>query len=153
LAKSERHLDRLQNFNETGGSGLLDDARTVNRRDECRGAAVHDRNFRTIDFDGGVVHAHAAQGGEHMLGGGHHGAGLVAQNGGESGRGNGGGQRANFALGPVSVGADKNKTGIDVRRSENEVDGSTRMNADARHGDVRTERLLPAEFHPRLHLT
>ncbi len=59
----------------------VDDAGLIDRGDESRGAAVHDRNFGAIDFDGGVVDAHAAQRSEHMLGGGDQRAVAVAENG------------------------------------------------------------------------
>jgi len=38
---------------------LADDAGLFDRRDERSRAAVHDRNFRAVDFDGGVIDAHA----------------------------------------------------------------------------------------------
>ena len=82
------------------GAGLADDAGLIDRGDESRGAAVHDRNFRTVDFDGGVIDAHAAQRSEHMLGGGNQRTFAVAQHGGEFGGDHGFGGGLNFAVAP-----------------------------------------------------
>ena len=59
----------------------VDDAGLIDRGDESGGAAVHDRNFRTIDLDGGVIDAHAPQRSEHMFGGGNQRTFAVAQHG------------------------------------------------------------------------
>ncbi len=69
------------------------DAGLIDGGDEGRRAAVHDRNFGAVDFDGGVVDAHAAQGSEHMLGGGNQRTFAVAENGGKIGGGDGFGER------------------------------------------------------------
>ena len=80
------------------GAGSVDDAGLIDRRDERRRAAVHDRHFRTIDFDDGVVDAQAAQGGKHMLGGRDHRTVAVAENGGEFGGDHRAEIGANFAI-------------------------------------------------------
>ena len=100
-----------------------DDAGLIDRGDERSRAAVHDRNFGTIDFDGGVIDAHAPQGSKHMLGGGNQRAFAVAQHGGEFGGDHGFGGGLNFAVGAIKSGADKNKTCIDRCRSKGKVDG------------------------------
>ena len=112
-------------------AGLRDDAGLIDRGDERRGAAVHDRHFGAVDFDGGVVDAHAAQRGENMLGGRDQRAVAVAQHGREFGGDHGVGRGLHFAVGTVETGADKNKTRIDRCRSEGEIDRQTGMNADA----------------------
>ena len=114
-----------------------------------RGAAVHDRNFRTIDFDGGVVDAHAAQRGQDMLGGGDQRTFAVAKNGGEFGGDHGFGGGLDFAVATIQSGADKNKTRIHRCGSEGQIDRKTGMNADAGHGGLRPKRCLPAKFHPK----
>ena len=81
------------------GAGLGHDAGLIDRGDEGSGAAVHDRNFRTIDLDRGVVDAHAAQSREHMLGGGDQRTFAVAQHGCEFGGDHGFGGGLNFAVG------------------------------------------------------
>jgi hypothetical protein len=48
---------------------LREDAGLIDGSDESRRAAVHDRNFRTVDLDRSVVDAHAAQRSKHMFGG------------------------------------------------------------------------------------
>ena len=58
---ADRDLHRLQDLDETAGGGLGDDAGLIDGGDEGSRAAVHDRNFGAVDFDGGVVDAHAAQ--------------------------------------------------------------------------------------------
>ena len=50
---------------------------------KAAGAAVHDRNFRAVDFDRGIVDAHAPQRSKHVLGGGNQRTFAVAQHGGE----------------------------------------------------------------------
>ena len=62
-----RHLHRLQNLDETAWRRLRNNPRLVNRGDKGSGAAVHVRNFRTVDFDGGVIDAHAAQCGQYVF--------------------------------------------------------------------------------------
>ena len=101
---------------------LGDDAGLIDRGDEGSGAAVHDRHFRTIDFDGGVVDAHAAQRCEHMLGGGNQRTFAVAQHGRKFGGDHGFGGGLNFAVGTIKTGADKNKTCIDRCRSKGKID-------------------------------
>src|SRR6516164_978882 len=49
------HLDVAPWRRQRGDTGLID------RRHEWRGAAVHDRNFRTVDLDRGVVDAERVQ--------------------------------------------------------------------------------------------
>ncbi len=71
-------------------AGLIDGG------DEGRRAAVHDRNFGSVDFDDGVVDAHAAQGGEHMFGGGNQRAFAVAEHGSKIGGDNGFRDRPEF---------------------------------------------------------
>ena len=100
----------------------VDDAGLIDGGDEGRRAAVHDRNFGAVDFDDGVVDAHAAQGSEHMLGGGNQRAFTVAQNGRKIGGDHGFGDGGNFAVGIIEAGADKNKTRIDRCRSERQAD-------------------------------
>ena len=121
-AVANRDLHRLQDLNEAAGGRLGDDAGLIDGGDEGRRAAVHDRNFGTVDFDDGVVDAHAAQGSEHMFRGGNQRAFTIAQNGrkvsGDDGFGDGG----NFAIGIIEAGADKNKTCIHRSRSERQAD-------------------------------
>ena len=100
-----------------------DDAGLIDGGDEGSRAAVHDRNFGTIDFDGGVVDAHAAQRSKHMFGGGDQRTFTVAENGRKIGGDHGFRDRGNFAVGIIETGADKNKTCIDRCRSEGKIDG------------------------------
>ena len=102
---------------------LGDDAGLIDCGDERSGAAVHDRHFRPVDFDGGVIDAHAAQRCEHMLGGGNQRPFAVAQHGREFGCDHGISGGLNFAVGTLKPGADKNKTCIDGRRSKGKIDG------------------------------
>ena len=116
-------LHRLQHLDEAARRRLCHNTGLIDRGDECRGAAVHDRNFGAIDFDDGVIDAHAAQRSKHMLGGRDQRAVAVAQHGGEFGGDHGFGRRLNFAVGAIQSGADKNKTRIDRCRSKGEIDG------------------------------
>ena len=79
----------------------LDDTGLVDRGDERRGAAVHDRHFRAVDFDGGVIDAHAAQRREHMFGGRNQRTVAIAQHGGKFGGDHGLGGGLNFAVGSL----------------------------------------------------
>ena len=148
-AIADRHLHRLQHLDEAAGGGLGHNAGLIDRGDEGGRAAVHDRNFGAVDFDGGVVDAHAAQRREHVFGGGNQRTFAVAENGGEFGGDHGFGDGRNFAVGAFKTGADKNKTCIDRCRSDGQADGQTGMYADARHGGLRPKRCLPAEFHSK----
>ena len=121
-AVAHRDLHRLKHLDEAARRRLADYPRLVDRGDKGSGAAVHDRNFRTIDFDSGVIDAHAAQGGEHMLGGGDERALAVAQHGREFGCDHRFGGRLNLAVDAVEAGADKNKTCIDRCRSDGQID-------------------------------
>ena len=121
-AIADRDLHRLQHLNEAAGGRLGDDAGLIDGGDEGRRAAVHDRNFGTVDFDDGVIDAHAAQGSEHMFGGGNQRAFAVAENGSKIGGGNGFRDGGNFAVGLIKAGADKNKTRIHRSRSKRQAD-------------------------------
>ena len=116
-------LHRLQHLDEAARRLLRHDTGLIDRGDESRGAAVHDRNFGAIDFDDGVIDAHAAQRGQHMLGGRDQRAVAVAQNGCKFGGDHGFGGRLNFAVAAIEAGADKNKTRIDGCRSNGEING------------------------------
>ena len=100
-----------------------DDTGLIDGGDEGSRAAVHDRNFRAVDFDGGVVDAHAAQRSKHVFGGGDQRTFAVAENGCKFGGDHGFRDRGNFAVGIIKTGADKNKTCIDGCRSDGEIDG------------------------------
>ena len=79
--------DRLEHLDIAPRCRQRDDAGLIDRRDERRGAAVHDRNFGAVDFDDGIVDAEAMQGREHVFGGRYRRAAVVAEHGGEFGRG------------------------------------------------------------------
>ena len=115
--------DRLQDLQETADRGLGHDSGLINRGDEGSRAAVHDRNFGTVDFDGGVVHTHTAQGGKNVLSGGNQRAFAVAQHGGKFGCDDRLDGRYNLAVGALKAGTDKNKTCIDWCRSNGEMNG------------------------------
>ena len=148
-AIAERDLHRLQHLNETAGGRLGDDAGLIDGGDEGRRAAVHDRNFGTVDFDDGVVDAHAAQGSEHMFRGGNQRTFTVPENGCKVGGDYGFRDRGNFAIGIFETAADKNKTCIQRCRSENQTYWKTGMNADAGHSGLRPKRCLPAKLHAK----
>ena len=102
---------------------LADDTGLLDRGDERSRAAVHDRNFRTVDFDGGVVDAHSPQCSKHMLGGGDQRAFAITQHGGELGRDHRLGVGPNLAVASLKASADKNKTCIGRCRSQGQTDG------------------------------
>jgi len=55
------------------------DAGLIDRCNERRGAAVHDGNFRAIDFDNGIVDAEAMQRSKNMFGGRYSRSGMIAK--------------------------------------------------------------------------
>lgn len=59
--------DRLREREDFAFVGLIDDARLMDERRERTRGAVDDRRFGGIEFDDGVVDAHAAERGEHVL--------------------------------------------------------------------------------------
>ena len=144
---ADRNLHRLQHLDEAAACGLLDNAGLIDRGDERRGAAVHDRHFGTIDFDGGVVDAHSPQRSKNVFRGGNQRTVLITEHGGEFGGDHGFRSRLHFAIGAIETGADKNITGIDRCRSNGQIDSHVGMNADARHGGFRRKRGLTVEFH------
>ena len=83
LAKGAPILDAdgLQDLEEAAGAIELDQADLVDRLDEARSAAIHDRNFGAVDLDQGVVDAKAAQSREQVLDGRHRGAIAVTKHG------------------------------------------------------------------------
>ena len=146
---ADRNLHRLQNLDKAAERLLRHDAGLIDRGDEGGRAAVHDRNFGAVDFDDGVVNAHAAQGSEHMFRGGNQRTFAIAENGGKFGRDDGFGGGRNFAVRAIKSGTDKNKTRVDGRRSNGKIYRLTGVNANARHGGLRAKRGLTAEFHSR----
>jgi len=77
------YLDVAPRRRERDNAGLIDCG------DECRRAAIHDRNFRTVDLDHCIVDAKSAQSRQNVFGGRYSGAVLVAEDGCEFGRGDG----------------------------------------------------------------
>ena len=71
FAKGIAHhdLNRLEHLNESARGGEFNDPGTIDGVNENSRAAVHDRYFGAIDFDGGVVDTKAAQRCENVLGG------------------------------------------------------------------------------------
>src|SRR5205823_13241181 len=61
------------------------EAYRIDGRHEGRGAAVHDRRFRAVDFNDGIVDTEARERSQHMLGGGHERAGGIAEHSSELG--------------------------------------------------------------------
>ncbi len=119
---AHRDLHRLQYLDEAARRRLRNDSGLIDRGDEGRGAAVHDRHFRTVDLDGGIVDAHAAQRSQHMLCGGNQWAVTVAQNGREFGGDHRFRGRLNLAVTALKAGADKNKTCIHRCRPNGKID-------------------------------
>ena len=96
----------------------------IDCRDERFGAAVHDRNFGTVDLDDDIVDAEPVQRGKHMFGGRDSRAGLIAEHGGEFGRRHRPviGNQLAVAL-AVRSGAQENDAGIGFGRMQRQGDG------------------------------
>ena len=86
------HLDIAARQRARGEAGLID------RVDEGRRTAVHDRHFRPVDLDHHIVHAEPAQGRQQMFRGRAKRAVGIAQDGGKFGGGDRADVGANFAL-------------------------------------------------------
>src|SRR5581483_3022358 len=78
---ADRDLYRLHYLDTAPCRRLGDNARLIDRGDKGRRTAIHDRYFRAVDFDGGVIDAHPAKGGQHVFGGRNHGALAIAEDG------------------------------------------------------------------------
>ena len=93
--------------------GQRDDAGLIDRRDERRGAAVHDRHFGAVDLDDGVVDAEPGQRRQHVLRGRAQRALGIAEHGGEFGGGDGADVGADFAVrAAVLAEADEDNAGV-----------------------------------------
>ena len=76
---------RLQHLDVAAAGRGRDDAGAVDGRNESGSAAVHDRDFGTVDLDDRVVDAEAVERRQHVFGGGNRRAGFIAEHGGELG--------------------------------------------------------------------
>ena len=119
----------------------------IDRGHEWRRAAVHDRRFRTIELDDGVVDAEPAQRRHDVLDRGDAGPGCVAQHGSELGRGDRTGIGADLALPPALDAADEHDAGVGIGRMCRERNGKPGMDADPRNGGSAAKRGLLARFH------
>ena len=109
LAEGAGILDanRLQHLEEAARRLELGQADLVDRLDEARSAAVHDRHFGAVDLDQGVVDAKTAQRGQQMLDRGDRGAIAVAEHGAQR-----------YARHRALVGRDLGAVGIAVGKEE-----------------------------------
>ncbi len=124
----------------------------VDRLDKGQGAAIHDRDFRPVDFDDRIVDAEAVEGGKHVFGGGNGGTVFVAEHGGEFGRGHGaeiGGKFAIFLA--VGAAAYKDDAGVSFGWIKCDGNGPAGMNADTGNGHWLAQRCLPASLHAPRH--
>ena len=120
----------------------------IDRLDERRRAAVHDRHFRPVDLDDGVIDAEARQRGEHMLGGRAERAGGIAQHGGKFGRGDGADVGVDFTVGlAVGAAAHEHDAGVGFGGQHGQRRRRARMHADAADRGLLAQRGLPAGFH------
>ena len=153
LGKAALALDAhgLQDPEMASQARLMDDARLIDRADELGGRAVHDRRFRSVDFDQDVVDLQAGQRREQMLDRADAGARRIAQHRAERGLGHVrplGFEQPLTAAG--QAGAQEDDAGVDVRGMENELSRRRRMDSDAGHLDPAAERLLKAWLHRQL---
>src|SRR5512135_1925188 len=58
----------LENLNVAARRSKRGDADLIDRGNERGGAAVHDRDFRAVDLDHGIVDAKTVQSRQHMFG-------------------------------------------------------------------------------------
>src|SRR5208282_6875820 len=131
----------------------------VDRFDERRGAAVHDRDFGAVDLDHHVIDAKAVQSSEHMFGGRYRRTALIAEHGREFGRRHGAEIGGKFAISlAVAAATPEHHTGICLGRMQRYRDWRTGVNTDAGNSNLLAQGGLRASLHaPRhalvLHLT
>ncbi len=155
LAEGVAHRDphRLEHADVAARLVERFEADLIDRRDERRGAAVHDRHFRTVDLDHRVVDAEAAQRRQDVLGGGHQRARRIAQDGGEFG----GGDRSGCRRGSRGRGGRRRRVRMKrmpVSASAGcrvSVTGKPGMNPDTGQRGLIAKRGLPADLHTPSH--
>ena len=116
------HPDRFQNLDEAARCRLLDNTSLIDRGDERRRAAIHNRHFRSVEFNGCIVDPKASQCSKNVFGGGYKRALLVAQDSGKLGRGHGFYRSSHPTFGSIGTDTDKNKTRIDRGRPKGQID-------------------------------
>ena len=130
------------------GADKRNDTGLIDRRDERRGAAVHDRHFRAVDLDDRVVDAKPGQRGQHMLRGGAQRAFGIADHGGEFGGGHGADIGANFAVrAAVLAETDEDDAGVGFGGKHVQRGRRAGMDANTADGGRGAKRGLPASFH------
>jgi hypothetical protein len=117
----------------------------VDRRDERRGAAVHDRHLGAVDLDDRIVDAKAAQSGQHVFGGRYCGAVMVAQHGGEFRRRYRAIMGFEFAIGFAGrAAAQEDDAGIAFSGMQRQGNRRAGMDTDPRNRHLLTQGCLPA---------
>ena len=140
------HLDVAPTRRHRRNTGLID------RIDEGRSAAVHDRNFGTVDLDNGVVDPKPEQRGKHVFGGGYGRTVSIAEHRGEFGRCHRSEVGRKFAV-FLAIDSDSPEydAGIRFSRMKRYRNGRTGMDADAGNANLLAQGRLPAGLHA-LHL-
>ncbi len=119
---------------------------------KVRGAAVHDRNFRPVDFDDRVVDAEAVERGQNVFGGGDCRTGFVAQHGGELGGGDRTEIRRKLAIGfTLGTAAHEYDAGVGLCGMQRDCRRMPGMHAYAGYGYVLAQGCLPASLHAPCH--
>ena len=120
----------------------------IDRIDEGRGAAVHDRDFRTVDLDDHVVDVQATERRQKVLGCGAKRTLGVTKDCGKFGSGDRPHIGADFALdGAVRRNALEDNAAVIVSRMERKRNRKAGMNADAGNGNLMAERCLLSALH------
>jgi hypothetical protein len=113
-----------------------------------RGAAIHDRDFRTIDLDHRVVDAEAGKRRQHMLGCRAQRPAVVAQHGGKLSCGHGAHIGTDLAVGAaIEASAQENDAGVGVSGMQREGRRQARMDTDASDRCIDAQCRLLADFH------
>ena len=118
------NADRLEHLDVAPRRRQRDDAGLIDGRHEWRSAAVHDRNFRTIDVDDGVIDAESVQCRQNVFGRRYSGPVFIAEDGREFGRGHGAEMGPQFPIGLVTgAAADEHDAGIGLGRMQRDAGG------------------------------
>ncbi len=141
----------LQDFHETARRRELAHADAVDRLDESRRGAVHDRNFRPVDLDQAIIDAEAAQSRDQMLDRADHVLRAVADDGAKLGHRHFrpvGLDAPAAAVGKAA--AQEHQAGKSFGGVEDETDGLAGMDANASgKNDAVPESGLKARLHHR----
>jgi hypothetical protein len=144
--------DRLKNFDVAARRIEFAQSNLIDRGDKSGSAAIHDRRFRTVQFDDRVVDTESTEGCENMFGRRYQRTGGITQNGRKFRRCDRMDVGTDF---PVRLvfhgGTNEQDAGIGIGRMDCECNRKAGMNTDARYGSLVAKTCLLAAPHAVSH--